>query len=81
MSAGIDMALQLVARLTSEGVAKQIQLLVEYDPQPPFGGIDWSQVDRTSLKPLVDGWISAALPGRPDLVAKLSGTANSTAGS
>jgi transcriptional regulator GlxA family with amidase domain len=74
VSAGIDMALQLVARLTSEDVAKQVQLLVEYDPQPPFGGIDWSHVDRTSLEPLVDKWISAGLPQHPELAAKLCGT-------
>jgi transcriptional regulator GlxA family with amidase domain len=74
VSAGIDMALQLVARLTSEDVAKQAQLLVEYDPQPPFGGIDWSQVNRSSLDPLVAAWISAGLADRPDLVAKLTGT-------
>jgi transcriptional regulator GlxA family with amidase domain len=81
VSAGIDMALQLVARLASEDVAKQIQLLVEYDPQPPFGGIDWSRVNRSSLDPLVDAWISAGLPDRPDLVAKLSGTAVAPDGS
>jgi transcriptional regulator GlxA family with amidase domain len=73
VSAGMDMALHLVARLTSEQVAKQIQLLVEYDPQPPFGGIDWSDVDRRALDPMVSEWINEGLAERPDLVAKLSG--------
>jgi transcriptional regulator GlxA family with amidase domain len=36
VSAGIDMALTLVARETHENVAKAIQLGIEYDPQPPF---------------------------------------------
>lgn len=36
VSAGIDMALHLASRLTSESVAKAIQLGLEYDPQPPF---------------------------------------------
>jgi putative intracellular protease/amidase len=36
VSAGIDMALLLAARLASEDVAKAIQLGIEYDPQPPF---------------------------------------------
>jgi transcriptional regulator GlxA family with amidase domain len=36
VSAGIDMALLLAARLTNEDVAKAIQLGIEYDPQPPF---------------------------------------------
>ena len=43
-SAGIDMLLHLVARLTSKSRARLVQLVVEYDPQPPFGGIDWSSV-------------------------------------
>ena len=44
-SAGIDMMLHLVARLKSKSRARLAQLLAEYDPQPPFGGIDWSGVD------------------------------------
>jgi transcriptional regulator GlxA family with amidase domain len=36
VSAGIDMALHLVADLHSEKLAKVIQLGIEYDPQPPF---------------------------------------------
>jgi transcriptional regulator GlxA family with amidase domain len=36
VSAGIDMALALTARVHGEDVAKAIQLAIEYDPQPPF---------------------------------------------
>lgn len=36
VSAGIDMALSLVAHERGEELAKTIQLLIEYDPQPPF---------------------------------------------
>ena len=36
VSAGIDMALTLVARETHDDVAKTIQLGIEYDPDPPF---------------------------------------------
>ena len=36
VSAGIDMALTLAARIAGEEVAKAIQLGIEYDPQPPF---------------------------------------------
>jgi transcriptional regulator GlxA family with amidase domain len=46
VTAGIDMALHLVAKLTSERRARAAQLIIEYDPQPPFGGIDWDRVDR-----------------------------------
>jgi transcriptional regulator GlxA family with amidase domain len=36
VSAGIDMALALVAQIAGEPVAQAIQLGIEYDPQPPF---------------------------------------------
>lgn len=36
VTAGIDFALALAAELADEDTAKTIQLLVEYDPQPPF---------------------------------------------
>ena len=36
VSAGIDMALTLTARIAGDDVAKAVQLGIEYDPQPPF---------------------------------------------
>jgi putative intracellular protease/amidase len=36
VSAGIDMALALAARIAGNRVAQAIQLGIEYDPQPPF---------------------------------------------
>jgi putative intracellular protease/amidase len=36
VSAGIDMALALAARVAGDDVAQAIQLGIEYDPQPPF---------------------------------------------
>jgi putative intracellular protease/amidase len=36
VSAGIDMALTLVANIAGEQVAQAIQLGIEYDPRPPF---------------------------------------------
>ena len=42
VSAGIDMALHLAARIGGDAVAQAIQLGIEYDPQPPFdaGSVD-----------------------------------------
>jgi transcriptional regulator GlxA family with amidase domain len=45
VSAGIDMALQLVALMRGEDAAKAIQLGIEYDPQPPF---DSGSVERAT---------------------------------
>ncbi|MEV4284970.1 DJ-1/PfpI family protein [Nonomuraea bangladeshensis] len=36
VSAGIDMALTLLARATDEETAQTVQLAIEYDPRPPF---------------------------------------------
>jgi putative intracellular protease/amidase len=36
VSAGIDMALTLAARIAGDEVAEAIQLGIEYDPEPPF---------------------------------------------
>ena len=36
VSAGIDMALTLAAEIAGEDFARTLQLMLEYDPQPPF---------------------------------------------
>ncbi len=36
VTAGIDFGFQLAAELCGEDVARRLQLLLEYDPQPPF---------------------------------------------
>ncbi|MET8151214.1 DJ-1/PfpI family protein [Actinoplanes sp. NPDC049668] len=36
VSAGIDMALTLLARMTDVATAQTVQLAMEYDPRPPF---------------------------------------------
>jgi cyclohexyl-isocyanide hydratase len=36
VTAGIDFGLTMAAELAGEEVAKSIQLVLEYDPQPPF---------------------------------------------
>src|SRR5215218_9123758 len=46
VSAGIDMALHLVARLTDEATARRVQRAIDYDPQPPWGGIDYDRIPR-----------------------------------
>ena len=36
VSAGIDMALMLAAKIAGQRIAESLQLGVEYDPEPPF---------------------------------------------
>jgi transcriptional regulator GlxA family with amidase domain len=45
VSAGIDLALSLVAELEGEEMAKTLQLMIEYDPRPPF---DSGQMSKAS---------------------------------
>ncbi|GAA2253537.1 MULTISPECIES: DJ-1/PfpI family protein [Kitasatospora] len=73
VAAGIDMALHLAGRLAGEDAARQVQLLIEYDPQPPFGGIDWAATDTASYAPFGKQVLTEALAGHPELLARLGG--------
>jgi hypothetical protein len=69
------MALHLVARLKSEPEAKSIQTVIEYDPDPPFGGIGQNGgVDGNGLGSTLAehrAELEQTLAGRPDLYRKL----------
>ena len=78
VSAGIDMAIALAARLTDRATAQRIQLGIEYDPHPPFGGIDWSLVGEKERARQRQGGTGRRLndaprllAGRPDLLKRL----------
>lgn len=77
VSAGIDMGLQLVARLQGERRSREIQLGLEYDPRPPFGPIDWRMADperywsRAGTPDDVRASLHALLDGRPDLQERM----------
>jgi transcriptional regulator GlxA family with amidase domain len=79
VSAGIDMGLYLVARLTDEATARRVQLAMDYDPRPPFGRIDWAHVDR--LPRVVRGVISLAAPlitAKPKRLTRTERTVHAT---
>src|SRR5215211_3297269 len=60
VSAGIDMALQLAARLTDEETARRVQRSLGYDPHPPFGGIDYDHLG--AMANTVRAGLSVAAP-------------------
>ena len=76
-SGGIDMALYLVARLKDEREAKNVQTVIEYDPDPPFGGLEQdggAGGDGFAAVPAEHREeLERALAGRPDLYGKLFG--------
>jgi transcriptional regulator GlxA family with amidase domain len=45
VSSGIDMALRLVELLVDREAAQAAQLMIEYDPQPPFDSGTWAKAD------------------------------------
>ncbi|MEM7330504.1 MAG: DJ-1/PfpI family protein [Chloroflexota bacterium] len=65
VSAGIDLALQLVADLLSEEKAKASQLMIEYDPQPPFDSGHISKVDD-DLEATARSYFAKALAMKED---------------
>lgn len=67
-TAGIDFGLSIVARLRGEEAAKRIQLIIEYDPHPPFdagspekAGPEISNSFLKARKPVMDDAKAAAL--------------------
>ena len=76
VSSGIDTTLGLVAKLGGEAAAKRAEMIIEYDPQPPFGAIDWGEADGDGLGDELDEHradLRRALSDRPDLYQKLFG--------
>jgi transcriptional regulator GlxA family with amidase domain len=77
VSGGIDMALYLLARLKNKPIAKRTQTVIEYDPDPPFGGIEQNGgADGNGLATtVVEHWaeLERALADRPHLHQKLFG--------
>jgi putative intracellular protease/amidase len=61
VSAGIDMALWLAARLAGDDVARAIQLGIEYDPQPPFDSGSTAKADP-ALVDLLRGMVTDPAP-------------------
>ncbi|MBX9743415.1 MAG: DJ-1/PfpI family protein [Chthoniobacterales bacterium] len=53
VSAGIDMALTLAAKIAGDDVAKRVQLGIEYDPQPPFDCGSVAKADPAMVKALL----------------------------
>ena len=49
VSSGIDMALRLVELLVDRQAAQAAQLLIEYDPQPPFDSGALAKADEATV--------------------------------
>ncbi|MBX3145275.1 MAG: DJ-1/PfpI family protein [Gemmatimonadales bacterium] len=49
VTAGIDFGLTVAAELVGEAAARQIQLMLEYDPAPPFDAGSPARADQTTV--------------------------------
>ena len=67
VSAGIDGGLYLASQLVGEDAAKLIQRGIEYDPEPPFGAIDWTPAVIEALRPIWRGPLPEVLAAHPYL--------------
>lgn len=63
VSAGIDLTLWLTARMRGETLARAIQLVVEYDPSPPFQSGSRKNAGADAIA-------SLGQPGGPALAAR-----------
>lgn len=68
VTAGIDFGLRMVAEIAGEGVARAIQLAIEYDPAPPF---DSGSPSRADAK-LVAGVTARAAPRQDERRAQVA---------
>jgi putative intracellular protease/amidase len=50
VSAGIDMSLYLASQIVGDEKAKAIQLLIEYDPKPPFNSGNINTADSSTIQ-------------------------------
>ena len=48
VSAGIDLAMWLAGQISGEARAKAVQLVIEYDPQPPFDSGNMSKASAAT---------------------------------
>ncbi|TAJ41165.1 MAG: DJ-1/PfpI family protein [Reyranella sp.] len=75
VTAGIDFGLTVAAELAGEEVAKSIQLVLEYDPQPPFdsGSPEKAGVERVArIRERLQGLLQTRQKANDDAAAKLA---------
>jgi transcriptional regulator GlxA family with amidase domain len=72
VSAGIDMALRLVAEINGSQLARAVQLAIEYAPEPPFDSGSRESADADLVAAVLAGlaargatWVPAPAPAAP----------------
>ncbi|MDF3821594.1 DJ-1/PfpI family protein [Leptospira sp. 96542] len=73
VTSGIDFALTLVKQLKGETYAKELELWIEYDPEPPMKSGNPSSWTKQSISPILEK-TKAAREFREKLIDQLTGT-------
>jgi transcriptional regulator GlxA family with amidase domain len=71
VSAGIDMALTLTERVHGRDLAEALQLVIEYDPQPPFDTGSLRNADAATERRAMDVLIAAAGLSRMQVATRM----------
>src|SRR5919198_5402219 len=71
VSAGIDMALSLTERVHGRELAEALQLVIEYDPQPPFDTGSLNKSDPATERRAMDVLIAAAGLSRMQVATRM----------
>ena len=71
VSAGIDMALALSERLHGVDMAKALQLVIEYDPQPPLDSGSLEKADPATKRMAMQVLMDAAGVSRMEVAARM----------
>jgi transcriptional regulator GlxA family with amidase domain len=69
VTAGIDFALVVIAELAGEEAAQAVQLMLEYEPAPPFRA-GRPELAPAAVRELVDARMASAMPARRAAVAR-----------
>ena len=75
VTAGIDFGLTLAAELAGEEIAKSIQLVMEYDPQPPFdcGSPEKAGAERVArLKERISAMLGSRQKANTEAAARMA---------
>jgi cyclohexyl-isocyanide hydratase len=71
VSAGIDMALTLTERVHGRELAEALQLVIEYDPEPPFDTGSLKKADPATERRAMEVLITAAGLSRTQVATKM----------
>jgi len=72
VTAGIDMSLRIAAEIVGQQAAERIQLIIEYDPEPPFNAGSPKVANPTLVADML-GTLAPRIAARGEIVRRAAG--------